>query len=168
MGPETSPTPEIRLCIVGEPDWPGEDPGDSDEDSDYDYISEPEYSTASTGRSTQSPPCGDNDSEEGAAPDRAGYVYITCLLAPHVQVAICSRPDISLSDQHYSMLRKRAAEFKKANAAARTKIIKECTDFIESDWPQDVDYDGDIVETVSILSAIVCHSHIFLSLFTDT
>lgn len=66
-----------------------------------------------------------------------------------IELTICSRPEITLTDHDYSVVRRRVAEFKSANAEARSKIVKECADKIKSFWLQDAPFNRKGVETVS-------------------
>jgi hypothetical protein len=59
-------------------------------------------------------------------------------------------PEITLTAQHYSLLRGYAARFQAANAADRSTIIQEATDEVDLNWFQDVEFDRNIVENVSM------------------
>jgi hypothetical protein len=56
-----------------------------------------------------------------------------------------------LTDQQYSVIRRRVTEFKSANAAARSKIIEEVADNIERLWQEDMPLDRDTLVTVRAL-----------------
>jgi hypothetical protein len=56
-----------------------------------------------------------------------------------------------LTDQQYSVIRRRVTEFKSANAAARLKIIDEAAENIERLWEGDVPFERDTLVTVRAL-----------------
>lgn len=57
------------------------------------------------------------------------------------------------------MLTRRIPEFRTADLAARDDIVKECTDRINRGWRETVEFDREIVESVSGRSAILGHAH---------
>jgi hypothetical protein len=81
--------------------------------------------------------------------------YSGGLLSALIGLTIHSRPDITLTDQEYGILRRRVTEFKNANAAARSNIVKETADQIERGRQQDAHFDREAVETVSALHSLL-------------
>jgi hypothetical protein len=95
--------------------------------------------------------------------------YSRGLLSAQIELTICSRPDITLTDEQYSILQRRVTEFKNSNAAARSKIVKEAADHIERGWQEDMPPDREALETVSGLRSLQIGPFSWLlSWFADT
>ena len=54
---------------------------------------------------------------------------------------MCFSSDITLTTQHYSLLRGYATRFQAANIADQSTIIQEATDKVDLNWFQDVEFD---------------------------
>jgi len=92
-------------------------------------------------------------------------------LFPHSVLPLKSQRDssqqIALTDEHISMLERRAAKFRGADPKDREKIVTTAADHIEKNWRGDVEFHRDTVISVCDLSAqLGIFSHIS-SLFAN-
>ncbi len=90
---------------------------------------------------------------------------------PHSVLPLKSQRDssqqIALTDEHISMLERRAAKFRGADPKDREKIVTAAADHIEKNWRGDVEFHRDTVISVCDLSAqLGIFSHIS-SLFAN-
>jgi len=64
-----------------------------------------------------------------------------------------SRQDISLTDEHISMLEKCMPKFRAADTKLREKIVQQAADRIKRTWKEGMEFDRDTVLSVCKLSA---------------
>ncbi|KAH9030877.1 hypothetical protein EDB85DRAFT_2146391 [Lactarius pseudohatsudake] len=111
---------------------------DESEDEDYGSDLESNGSCTSSDWDAESIPCDElrllaadlvSEDEEGGATGEA-------------------RHDIGLTDEQVSMLQKHVAEFRAADAVARSIMIQDLVGRIETSWQQDADFDREDVETL--------------------
>ncbi|KAH9016604.1 hypothetical protein EDB84DRAFT_1567173 [Lactarius hengduanensis] len=111
---------------------------DESEDEDYGSDLESNGSCTSADWDGESIPCDElrllaadlvSEDEEGGATGEA-------------------RHDIGLTDEQVSMLQKHVAEFRAADAVARSIMIQDLVGRIETSWQQDADFDREDVETL--------------------
>lgn len=94
----------------------------------------------------------EGDFDTGAEPAAADEAMCVCrhLLHSQIEAGIHSRPQISLTDEQYSQLRRRISEFKKAKSAAqKKKVIDDTVLFIQTGWREHIAFDRRVVELVS-------------------
>jgi hypothetical protein len=84
------------------------------------------------------------------------------LLSSAIKVQCISSQEIELTDQQTSILRRHVTKFRAADTNSREKIIKEAAGKLKNAWREDVEFDSEVVISVSEPS-----SEVKTGLFTD-
>jgi len=75
---------------------------------------------------------------------------------PQIEDITFSRPELTLTDEHISIVNDRLAEFKAADLEARNRIIQKAAERIKRGWNEEVAFDRERIEGVSAFSAASC------------
>lgn len=71
---------------------------------------------------------------------------------------------VILTDNHIDLLGEYLKQFKNANIPGKTKVIEQAADVIERNWPENVRFNREVVQTVREHSTpnTILYSYIFL------
>jgi hypothetical protein len=80
-----------------------------------------------------------------------------------LKVQYVSSQEITLTDEHISMLEQWTPKFRAADLSHREKMINKAANYIESTWAESMEFDRDAVTGVRDLSAKLGYPKIFLA-----